>query len=59
MMSRCTVCHTATDMALIDALTREQVKRIGGVDKVPLIGTCGDEKCVTIQVYKRVKLKVV
>lgn len=52
MMSRCTVCGTGTDMALIDVLTREQIQQVGGTDKVPLIGTCGDEKCVTKQVHQ-------
>src|SRR3954470_15095020 len=44
MLSRCTVCGTPTDMALIDVATKAQLERLGG--NVPLLGTCGTETCV-------------
>lgn len=49
MMSRCTICGTPTDMALSDVLTEEEVASLGGAEKVPLIGTCGERECADKQ----------
>lgn len=49
MMATCAICRKPTDLALTDVLTDEQIRQLGGVDKIPLIGTCGDDKCVGAQ----------
>jgi hypothetical protein len=48
-MSRCTSCSTPTDLALSDVLSREEIERLGGIEKIPLIGTCGEQECVNRQ----------
>jgi hypothetical protein len=59
MMSHCAICRTPTDLALSDVLTDEQMKQFGSTDKVPLIGTCGDRRCVEEEIgkFKRFRLK--
>lgn len=53
MMSHCTICRAPTDLALSDVLTDKQInqlgKHLGGVQNIPLIGTCGERECVEKQ----------
>lgn len=49
MLSHCTICGTPTDLALSDVLSADSIEQLGGVQEVPLIGTCGEPECVAKQ----------
>jgi hypothetical protein len=52
MMSQCTICRTPTDLALSDVLTEKEITSLGGIDHVPLIGTCGERECIDTQLVR-------
>lgn len=45
MTSHCTICGAPTDLALSDVLTENRIAEF----TIPLIGTCGERKCVDQQ----------
>jgi hypothetical protein len=48
-------CGTPTDLALSDVLSADSIEQLGGVQEIPLIGTCGESGCVDKQIGELVE----